>query len=369
MSTPQQTMMIRLALVFVVVSQIGWSSTSTCSAGAAPAGAAGPEGTAPAEDVLVLRTYDVGDLVITIRDYPYPGSMQNGSAPAGGPTGGGGGFGGGGGGGFGGGGGGGYFSVPSGQQAPSPSSAQLKNVARPTMLLCQFGGGSKSEKDDKGSNAVAPPTPGGGRGETARPLANSTAVTMGDLLDVLTNTVVPYTWDVTGGQGRVSPLGTTLIVWQTAHVQQMVESFLKQIREASGHRHTLTVDARWLLLTSDELDSLSANPPEVDRKALRFMPAGHDPRHHELLQRTARLPGEWHKRNVVSGYIPVVGSTENPDRAATLVSSSRPTPFRLVADTTPMRSRKLRSDTSPLSRHRISAPCSRFVRRSSAKAT
>jgi len=217
------------------------------------------------------------------------------------------------------------------------------------MILCQFGEGAKSEKDDKNAKAGAQPS-GGGGGGAARPLANSTAVTMDDLLDVLTNTVAPDTWDTAGGQGRVSPLGTTLIVWQTAHVQQMVESFLKQIREASGNRHTLTVDARWLLLTSDELDSLSHDPPEVDRKAL----AAFTRRPGTIRGITNCFSGQLvylvsgTKRNVVSGYIPVVGSIENPDRAATLVSSSRPTPFRLVADTTQMRTREASVGYQPI---------------------
>src|SRR3954468_8839131 len=64
---------------------------------------------AAANDDYVLRTYDVGDLVINVQDHPYSASLQSAESPI--QHGGGGGMGGGGYGG-GGGGGGGVFSVP-----------------------------------------------------------------------------------------------------------------------------------------------------------------------------------------------------------------------------------------------------------------
>src|SRR6476620_6856215 len=108
-----QILTTRLAVALAIASL--FCCTASLSAQAPAAGAAaGPEGGVAAGDEYVLRTYDVSDLVITVGDYPYPGSMQGQYAPptagSGGGLGGGGGWGGGGSAIQGGGGGGGYFS-------------------------------------------------------------------------------------------------------------------------------------------------------------------------------------------------------------------------------------------------------------------
>lgn len=100
----------------------------------------------------------------------------------------------------------------------------------------------------------------------------------------------------------------------------------------------MTIDARWLLLTSDELDSLvlpePQGVPEVDRKRLA-----------ELTRRPGSIRGitscfsgqlvyivSGTKQNVVSGYIPVVGSIAAPNRTDQLVSERRQSLVRLVSD-------------------------------------
>jgi hypothetical protein len=354
MSNVQQTVFTRLAVGFAIASLLCWTASSSAQApGAAPVeGAAGPEVGAPASEEYVLRTYDVSDLVITVGDYPYPGSMQGqysqpGAGTGGGFGGGGGGFGGGGwgGGGLGGGGGsvpgggGGYFSVPGEKHSSIPSKTRSMTEAAPKIVLCQFGGGSAaSDKPDKNQaggaapgGAVAPPSP------PARPISNGPTVTMDDLVSVMTETVASDTWSDNGGNGKISPLGTALIVWQTPHVHGLVEDFLKQIRNTSGQRHTLTIDARWLLLTSDELDALSPNPPDVDRKALATFTrrAGTIRGITNCFsgQRVYLVSGT--KRNVVSGYIPVVGAIDNPSDGASFVALNRKSFFQLVADSSP----------------------------------
>jgi len=347
MSSYVRTTVTRLAIAIAIASLYCWSALSFAQAPAAGPAAAGPgpEGGAPENAEYVLRTYDVSDLVISVGDYPYPGSMQGGApATGGGNTGGG--FGGGGiGGGFGGGGGGGgYFSVPGDtHSAIAPTKHPTAGVT-PKIVLCQFGGtGPTSEKSNKnqsgggaGGGPTSPPAP------PTRPFANGPAVTMEDLLRVMTNTVASDTWAENGGAGKIDTLGAALVVWQTPQVHQLVDGFLKQIRNTSGQRHTLTIDARWLLLTTDELEALSPNPPEVDRKAL----ATFTRRAGTIRGITNCFSGQrvyivsGTKRNVVSGYIPVVGALESPSDGTALVSLSRKPHFQLVADTSPFASRE-----------------------------
>ena len=195
----------------------------------------------------------------------------------------------------------------------------------PTMMLCQFGGGG-------GGRGKA----GGGAGNQS--LVSDSTIAMGDLVTVITRTIASNSWSENGGEGEIQALGTALVVWQTKDVHELIRELLNQIRVTSGHRTTLTVDARWLLLTSDELESVfghdSANPPVVDRKAL----AAFTRRAGSIRGITNCFSGQLvflisgTRRNVVSGYIPVVGAIENGDAADSLVSlHSRPR-FQLVAD-------------------------------------
>ncbi|HEY4233880.1 MAG TPA: hypothetical protein VGM76_10660, partial [Lacipirellulaceae bacterium] len=237
--------------------------------------------TAPAKNDYVLRTYEVSDLVVNIQDHPYSESLD------GGPKG----FGGSGGGG--GGGGGGFFSVP-------------------------------------GSD---------GRLGLTNPPPAAAAITMNDLTRVLLNTVASDTWAINGtGEGRIEPIGTALVVWQTPAIHEKIRELLNQIRQGSGDRKTVTIDARWLLLDSDDLNRLilpdQTGVPVVD---------------HKLLDEFTRRPGSIRgitncfssqlvylvsgiRRNFVSSYIPVVGSLDNA-AIEQLSSGRRQSLIRLVSDT------------------------------------
>jgi hypothetical protein len=143
---------------------------------------------------------------------------------------------------------------------------------------------------------------------------------MADLVRVVTSTVARDTWSVNGGEGEIEPLGTALLICQTAAVHDQIGDLLRQLGKVAADHRTVTIDARWLMLTSDELESMMVpdqkGVPQVDR---------------EQLARLTRRPGSIRgvtsclssqlvyvvsgtMRNVVSGWIPVVGSIESPDR-------------------------------------------------------
>ena len=135
-----------------------------------------------------------------------------------------------------------------------------------------------------------------------------------------------------GGQGQITHLGATLIIRQTREVHQQIGQLLESLRGGSAMRRTISIDARWLLLTSDELDQLTpasddvqAEQPKVDRQVLA-----------ELTRRPTSLRGitscfsgqavyliSGTLRSSVSSYIPVVGSLEADSPAILAGNPSR----------------------------------------------
>ena len=273
----------------------------------------------------VLRTYEVGDLLLNVVDRPYSGTLYRApSAPRGGGSGGGGGL----------------FSVPDDLGAARRRAGGMDLVRRasaggvPTLTqLCQYGGGGLG---GGGGRAVTGGLPRA-RGASKQPGAAS--ITLDDLIRVLTSAVASESWAVNGvGEGQVEPLGTTLVVWQTPAVHEHIRVLLQQMYDGSSDRKTATIDARWLLLNSSELDKLLADDragvPQVDRDTLA-----------EFTQRPGTIRGMTNcfssqlvyivsgtRRNVVSSYIPVVGSVDYPERDPQLAAGRRDSPIRFASD-------------------------------------
>jgi hypothetical protein len=275
-----------------------------------------PHRPADPNETYTLQTYEVGDLIISVQDHPYSDQLLRQSLKA---NNGGGGFGGGG---IGGGGGGGVFSVPDRADDKKRDHSKTASKSSP-LMLCQFGGG--------GGRAA------GAAGETgAAASANSSGVSMDDLVRVLVGTVESNSWAQNGGEGKVEPLGTALVVYQTPAVHHLIVALLDQIREPSGRRKTMTIDARWLMLTSDELDSLlakdSTSIPTADQKAL----AAFTRRSGSIRGLTNCFSGQLVYltsgtiRNIVAGWIPVVGALETGDSAASLVAAHGKPRIQLV---------------------------------------
>jgi hypothetical protein len=298
------------------------SKSLPAAEGAAPRAGAAQNG--------ILRTYDVSDLIINIEDRPFVHSLHGTSATGGG--------------GFGGGGvgGGGFFSVPdrvdgarhTQDGALGRFDAQAGRTAgvATRFRLAQFGGGGRGAAGAMGTAGAME------AGETGP----SSRITMPDLVRVITNTVAPESWAVNGGgEWQIEPLGTSLIVWQTEDVHARIGELLRQLGKVAAEHRTVTIDARWLMLTSDELEGLLvADPkgvPQVDR---------------EQLARLTRQPGSIRgvtsclssqlvyvvsgtMKNIVSSWIPVVGSIESPDRDVQLAGGVGGARIQLVSETGP----------------------------------
>jgi hypothetical protein len=171
-----------------------------------------------------------------------------------------------------------------------------------------FGGGPRPGTAGE-ANASAPGATSSG---------NPNQITVESLVNLIQEVVAPDTWAVAGGQARIQQLGSALVVSQTDQVHREIANLLDQLRNGSATRRTVSLDARWLLLVSDELDQLltpdKSDEGKIDRHFLD-----------ELTRRSTSLRGATRcfsgqavyiisgtQRSFVSSYIPVVGSVEPP---------------------------------------------------------
>jgi hypothetical protein len=188
---------------------------------------------------LIVRVYPVQDLLRTQTDYPYRGGISGEfpsrqfSAPGRGVGGmGGGGIGGGGGAG----GGGGMFSIP---------NLSIPSSGRPPQVLRQVGGGGGGPQREEQENEF---------------LETIEASVKGD-------------WSADGVEKRL--FRGNLIVRNTAEVHEELTTFLRALRTNGAGGRSVIVEATWLLLTPQQLETLRQpsgdNPSSrstVSRKSL-----------------------------------------------------------------------------------------------------
>jgi hypothetical protein len=244
-----------------------------------------PAATIPSAEEVTILTYDVGDLILDVPDYPYPGSANASSLFGASRTGG----------------------------VPGASAGGMGGMGMGGMGG-GMGGGFMSVRDDVNSSA-------GGLSPSNAPGSSphSTKITMEDLKQVLITVVAPDTWSENGGEdGELQHLGTSLVIRQTAAVHEQIGELLDQLRQGSGKQRTVAIDARWLLLDSDELEQLmptdESGESQVDREVLG-----------EFTRRPSSIRGKTNcftgqlvylvsgtRRNVVTSFVPVVGSVGRP---------------------------------------------------------
>lgn len=184
----------------------------------------------------VLKVYRVSDLFTPRPDYPYRGGLPTtGTADqpssSSGMTGMGGMMGGmGGSGGSSMQGGGGFFQVPD------------------PIQVTQLGGGAE------GMGGMGPM---GGGFAPGLAIDGSLRFNLDELIQAIVSTVMPETWTDNGGEAVCTPLGGLLLIKQTAAAHTQIEQLLNDIRTEGGSLHTVTVEATWLSLTSEDVEKLA----------------------------------------------------------------------------------------------------------------
>jgi hypothetical protein len=172
----------------------------------------------------------------------------------------------------------------------------------------------------KGGTAGEGPAQQPGQPAPRRPVKPSAAdlnFTMDDLINVITSTIKPTTWDEVGGPGSIAPAAGTLVISQTMAVHMEIERFLEDLRTSSPGTQVVTIRATWLLLDLPQLNQLLSSKGGkeggIDRKALEAMAA----KTKGYLGAVTCFSGQTvhiasgRSRSAVTGAIPVVGGGEN----------------------------------------------------------
>ena len=169
--------------------------------------------------------YQVGDLVLNVHDYPYPGGDPS-------------------------------MYPPAGRSAGSSG-----------MGMGGMGGGGMGSGGTGGSTEQSP------GGVPYR-------ITMNDLMMTVTSMVEPSSWDQQGGPGSIGQLGTAMLVSQTADVHRQIQDLLEELRKGTaGECQTVEIDCAGCCSTRTSWISsflpAEEGRQEVDRKVLGV----HSPAH------------------------------------------------------------------------------------------
>ena len=181
----------------------------------------------PTEPVMVVRIYDLSDLFAMAPSYPatitpdlgQPDRPLFAALPGGTFTGGG----------MGGGmGGGGFFSL-------GDEAGKLPDPSR--RVLYQLHAGS----------------------------VPSVRTSIDELIEAITATIEPESWDDVGGAGSIATLGNALLISAEEHVHEQIDKLLNSFRERWGTLRTVSTRAYWLWLDDAELETLLAvaNDPKA----------------------------------------------------------------------------------------------------------
>ena len=237
-----------------------------------------------AESILMVRTYDVTDLLFPLGDQTYNGG-----------------------------------------RLPTTEGGPTSNLWDPGLIggmgmgmgMGGMGGGTGTKGGTGGMGGgggmfqiTGPPYP-------ASPYpANRSGADFDSLIDLITSTIVPTSWDQVGGPGSIAPFGTSLVIAQTLDVHRKIEALLEELRARQRGVPTVVIDARWLLLDSDSLERLVDDAPRgtgrlaVDPKLLdqltRTVPGARG--QVACISGTATYVVAGDRRSQVTSAIPVVGS-------------------------------------------------------------
>ena len=79
---------------------------------------------------------------------------------------------------------------------------------------------------------------------------------MDDLIQAITSTISPSSWDEVGGPGTISRLGNALLISSTRQNHDQIESLLQLFRQRWGTLRTISVRAWWLWLDEAQVAPL-----------------------------------------------------------------------------------------------------------------
>jgi len=226
-----------------------------------------------ADRQMVLRVYEVADLVVHVPDYVYSQGAEN-------------------------------------------------TLGRVTSGFAGsgMGGGMGRIGGTGGMSGMMVPSggPGGLPAGDAYDAANRPGFTLPDLVRAITTVCGAESWSEVGGPGSIEILGLTLLVRQTDDVHKQIQDLLNQLRKGSGRRTTVSIDARWLVLNSDDLERLAPRDQQGEVQVDESVLDEFTRRPTSIRAMTKCFSGQLvylvsgTRQSIVTSVIPVVGSIESP---------------------------------------------------------
>lgn len=86
----------------------------------------------------------------------------------------------------------------------------------------------------------------------------SVRTSIDNLIDTITTTIEPESWDEVGGPCTITALGASLVVSATTEMHSQIAALLDLFRKRWGSLRTVSVQAHWLWLTEDQLSAAVA---------------------------------------------------------------------------------------------------------------
>jgi len=223
------------------------ASCQTANAQYAERGASSKRATSAASDVkFITKVYRVDDLILPSPNYPFrgtwlPGMTDERSQAADGAAGRV------------------HFRV-------LPNRGKQGGGMMGGMGSMMMGGGAPGMMPGGGMGAPGGEGGSGGGyasagtpGETSEPRGgNSFTLSAEDLMEAIATFIEPESWsrNVQGGGAEIGQLGHSLVVRQSADAHKQIEDFLEALRAENGATQTVTVEAVWLQLDSEQLAKL-----------------------------------------------------------------------------------------------------------------
>lgn len=242
--------------------------------------AAAQEKQKPAKGEMRVQVYPVAELVVPRPDYPYqPNELPTTGRVHGAPTG----------------------------------TAQM-GLGGLGGMGGGFGGGGFGGMGGGGLGAFqVVDTPGQAGPDSAPARRHSTGLRFGidDLVQTITSTIAPETWQERGGEAVITPLGGMLVIKQTGAAHTEITELLRGIT-VGGMSKTVTVEAHWLHLGPEDVDKLKTgdkSPAIVDPAVLKELAAsapGYRGRITCFSDQTVHI-ASGHRRTFITSAVPTVG--------------------------------------------------------------
>jgi hypothetical protein len=180
----------------------------------------------------------------------------------------------------------------------------------------QIGPGFQSSFLMQGMQGSLPSPVGMGGDLSAKGIS---AADMDSIIQVITSTVDPKSWDDVGGPGSISLLGNVLVINQTLRIHGRNAALLEEIRAKRATQSTFAIELQWLWLDAEQHEQLlgRSKPTATDRASLAVDAnalkelAGKVPSFRGQIgctegQLVHMVSGD--RKSVITGAIPVIGS-------------------------------------------------------------